>query len=413
MATTNAADYNSRSISGFKAVIITPDGSRHDVTLAVDNISITESIDTFHYYGAMTLFDTANLRETLPLVGQEKISIEFAKESIEYSTTLNITSIDDISTDQKITTLKMYLASDPELINSTKIFSRALSGRASNVIDTIHKEFFGSAIDEKDGSQNSINYIVPYLNPYEAITHILDKSHDVQFNPMYLYQTLADNKVKLKSLSSLLGQEPLYTFSDKPVISKPTEKPGYRSLIQETNFNRILGYSIKAFDIQSNIRHGVYGSFTTNYDLTSKSYNEYKYKYNSSKTQDYLNPSFKVGNDPVANITTSRHFVQRKNKLGFESLANLDSYTTEALANKLSLHNDMYSFRIDANINSRPGIMAGCVLEMTFDKDKPKLQGGDLQEAQVSGNYIVHTLTHRLSNESYSMDVVLLKDRIK
>lgn len=410
---TPASDYNSKAIGDFKVVIITPNGQRHDVTLAVAGVSITESISRFHYSGVMSLFDTAELRETLPIVGQETVEVSFTKEQNEYSTVMNIVSIESIVNERKITQLQLYLASPQELINTTSIFSRAFSGRASNILDTIHKEFFGAALDEKDGSQNSINYIVPYLTPYEAISTILDKSHDLEFNPMFLFQTLADNKVKLKSLSSIKQQDPLYTYSDSPVTVATGKQPGYRGLLDETNFNRIISYSVKAFDMHTNIRYGVYGSFTTNYDLTSKTYNTYKFKYKTDKAEDYVDPAFQVGSKAIADIATSRHMVQRKNKLGVESLANVNSFTTEAQAKKLSLYNDMFSIALEAEINSRPGIMAGSVLKIQLDKDKPKLSGADLEESQISGNFIVHTLTHHLSNESYSMNVTLVKDRIK
>lgn len=408
-----ASDFNSQSISDLNVLIETPDGTKHDVTLAVASISITESINTFHYFGKMTLMDSAGLREDLPIVGQEKVIVTFLKEGVDYETTLCITAIDQADKSSNIAQLVLYLSNPNELINTTKIFSRSYTGLGSNILNKIHAEFFATDLDDVDTTQNSINYIVPFATPYEAMTAILDKSHDINFYPMYLYQTLYENKVKLKSLSSLLNQDAVYTFKDSPVTTGPNKDPGYRGLIDDSNINRILNFNVKAFDIQTNMKHGVYGSFTTNYDITSKMYNVYRYKYETDKTQDYLNDDFKVGSRALADIHTTRHFLHRKNQLGFESLSNLNSHATEALPRRTSLYNDQFSIVIEAQLNSRPGIYAGCILNIDLDKDKPKVTGGDYEDEQLSGNYLVHTLTHNISNERYSLYTTLVKDRIR
>lgn len=412
----------SKSVGDLQVYLVNPAGEKYEVTKAVTLLRLSESINKYSLHGYLVMYDTMDLKQVVPLVGQETVLISFTKEDTEYKLKMYVTSIEDEYKAGKLPVLNMYLASELEMLNNSSVFSRAYKGLASEIINNIHKDILLQNITTVENSQNSINYIVPYKKPYEAFDDILQSSYSISNNPMFLYQTLDGNgSVHLKSLDAMRNSAPVYKFAQNPVTKDKDHQQassGYQSIQNERNLNMIFNYkAVDSFDVHQNIRYGVYGSFTTAYDISSKTYQQINFKYRTARTKtdknDYFNLDYKINSVSVADNHKARHNTRRMNGMAYSNLYNLGSYPAEITSIRQSVYNDRSTICLLVNLNSRPGIAVGKTIDVDLDSNNPVIDNINTEYKQLSGKYIIADLDHNITNEEYSMSAVLIRDRIE
>ena len=67
-------------------------------------------------------------------------------------------------------------------------------------------------------------------------------------------------------------------------------------------------------------------------------------------------------------------------------------------------------------LNGDPGLVPGSIINLKMFKDQPEELAEDddnIQNAHLSGNYLVETITHSFAGDGYYMGVTALKDSYK
>lgn len=190
-----------------------------DIQKIVTDFTITESIYHPGLILSLNVKDTVNLMEEFRLSGHETITVNLSRET--YTLTDNSQSKKNIKLDnQKISHL-FYVSEYPlygkfenrvqvytlkgvskhVFLSKFKRISRAFSGNIKNFVKEVLTNDLGVPsynIEMTAENTNIVKFIVPNLEPLEAIQWALRRAYDSHGSPFYCYETL-DGKIKIDS----------------------------------------------------------------------------------------------------------------------------------------------------------------------------------------------------------------------
>ena len=397
-----------------KATITTPDGTV--ATLgpgSIAKVEIYESIYESTFHGIVTIYDHQLIRETLPILGQETIRIEWNKEDHDFECEGYITSVEGGIFEDSASYITLYFTSALEAVNSTYTFSRAYKGITSEIISKIIGEVDEDTIVQVDKkSTRSINYIVPYKRPLEACEDILANSYDADGSPLVMFQTF-DGIVHINSITGLHQQDSFGEFNDNPVRFKDP-KDTRSDVAKDENLNKYNTLAVtNAYDIQNKSGKGAFSSTTVSYDLSNKTYNRHNVYYSTSGEESkILNSTHRYGQkDYTSTNERSKQFIQKTNKLGFENLSNIKTFAPEILSKRVRLWEESDMIRANVILNPRPNLHAGMVIDMDVNASITLVEntGSVGKDEQLSGRYLISYVNHVITNNRYEMSAEIIK----
>ena len=170
-----------------------------DISSKVTKINLYESIDSPFVYGEMTVVDNDNLINKVPLVGQERLGIEFKYKNKEVQLRFYVTEyIDTKVMTEGAGAFVIKFTSVREFYNHTSVFSKSYKGRSSEIIQKIHKEYLKEDVEILSTSGTSHQMVYPYIKAYDAIEMLLTNTYAVDNTPIFLYETVNSPGVKLQ-----------------------------------------------------------------------------------------------------------------------------------------------------------------------------------------------------------------------
>jgi hypothetical protein len=186
-------------------------GQTYDLTSMQTDFSITESIYHAGLILSISIKDSINFFEIGELTGQETITVNLTQGS----------QLDDANQKPK-TISRMFFVTEYPLygkmenriqvytikgvsrhiyLSKLKKISRAFSGTMADFIKTtLTEDLKVNTLDIVQSKQSSplVSFIVPNLNPIDAIMWVLRRCYDSHGSPWYCYETL-DGKIHIES----------------------------------------------------------------------------------------------------------------------------------------------------------------------------------------------------------------------
>ena len=287
----------------FKVHAITlanPEGETTDISSAVGQIDLYESIfDTF-CTGTLRVFDGLNLLERFRIFGQEYINIELSQYEganeeapIEYTIRKNF-RISKIEAGEKTSSMQnTYLVHlvDPRLYFTRKarlstIYRGAISDMIANLcLDKAHisKEEFDLFEESKP---DNLSYVIPNKTVHETIQYLTREAMTmdtaaVWANPFFFYETL-NGGFRFCTIDTMLQQSyPLeFTYN----LARTADVNSDETLLEdkEKGVNtQILSVEYKKrFDTVEGMVMGLYAGRKNSYDMVSKISKEVIYDMN-------------------------------------------------------------------------------------------------------------------------------------
>ena len=322
----------------FDALILnTEAGDAIDLAPLLLEMSLFEDIFSPVLTGYITIYDTINLFDTLPINGSETLTTKISSwnysrdknKDVDYlHRTFDIVRVTDISAVNDYSKQYTLHFASPELkINEGTQISKGFTNRTiSDVVKNILSNDlkFGDVIDRDNSVEAYIEnsqYVepvisFPYMKPFDVINYLTLKAQRAD-NPQAANFLFFENKngFQFRSIDSLLAEIPDEEKSSFIYGTAAQNKNG-RQVFTET-INKIQIQD--CYDIIRNIRMGLYSSRLYSYNLETGETVEHDYNYvnsfNDTEQQEKYSILSKtnetLGNNALANRIFAIHSPSR------------------------------------------------------------------------------------------------------
>ena len=428
-----------------------------DITTTLIELNIFEHIERSYLTGFVSYIDTGRSIEIMDFQGTEFLDVEFGLYTTSYKVSKRfvvreVKSI--VPTTDTTDTVTLQIIDYDAYLNTLINVNKMYEGKPSQIIDNILRDYFenkrviragdanqiAALIDEYETASNpnadalnstrqlaqelqaSFRYIVPNLNPFEAVEIIKRRTTGLSGTPFFCYASLADNNLRFYDLYSLL-QEPAINIGDPFIFSSqlsqrsPTTGAGLARQISKIKNPK----NANTLDL---IMNGDVGSLYEYVDTTHGL--EYTFNYDLEKVLSNL---LTTNSYPAAdtrslfrNVPVSENLAERITKISTGNIYD------DAVKN---IHEDMSSQRHSAKAISKSirNLLGKAVLEIEVPGLHMIPQGGnktlgrvlsvvsiadgeqftEVYDRKRTGDYMIYTARHTLTPNNYTVGLSLVK----
>ena len=403
-----------RELQDFQANILSHNNSVYNITERVSSFTVFESIFESSLTGAITIVDNIDMISTIPIVGQEIISVSYKFKNKDVDLAFRVSEIHDIKNindNSGIYSLK--LVSDKKFLSAINLFSRSYRGKNTEIIAKIHEDFFGEEVEVISNGGTSHRIAYPYTKPYAAIELILNNTYGEDKTPLFLYETVNGAKVKLQSYGDMLSRyDNVIELKNINIINTDATSQSIRNLADQNQnvFDQVIKRAYKTFD---NVRKGVYAAFVTSIDISGKVYSEERFDYKqhapnvNSSLRNVLSDSFQINEASPNELFNSRQLYFEKDSLAYESpdVGNIYQVDDLSKAAMMSYRNRMDSQFVAIVADSHTELEVGNIVSLNFRRMKPNLDREEDIDKVNSGEYLCTAIKHQFKGGKYNIIV--------
>ena len=417
-------------------------GRKYDIYPLVTDFTITESIYTPSLLISINIKDPVNMLEELELSGQEKITVSIWKSR----NTGNETEEHHVQHEFLISEYPIYgkfknhlqvytvKGISPHVFYAKfKRISRAWNGPIQDfVYDILTKDLkYNPSFIRKSKKQTAnVSFIVPNLNPIDAIAWALRRAYDETGSPWYCYESLQEGGSVPGGTIWILPQSDLSSFyeqySDYEEAVVFTHSPNTPEDFEQRR-KRILSISSR-FNMSKYISggNGAYGATTEYVDISTKSRVRKKFDYIKEFPQMQwsneginLASDFKLDDQTLASLPDAKlNYIPINSKAFSSGSGNYHSSTQNGMLNRANSYiENLENIIHDLTLAGDFYMNAGNKLELKLPKaidPSAKVKGskhsdvGDY-DLLLSGQYIATSVVHNF-NEEHTCEVRVKRD---
>ena len=408
---------------------------------SIDNITpleinIYESIFSNSLTGNISVADTNNLLELLPLVGDEELILKMTTPTLQgeetsIDFTKNAFAIYNVSVNTELSAgSSVYVLEfcSPELLLNNRVrVSKAFTDTPSKIVETILTEsrYINTTKKIEEEKTSGIkNIIVPNQRPFDFIRCFIQDCKSEKGSPHYLFYETTRG-YNFRTLQNLYEKPTVATFSNSD--PGPDEMVGNTLGIQQA-LNTMINFSINPpNNALDDSRGGLLGGKVITHNIFNKSYNVNSYGYFSDfdkykRIGDNDNPKY---NSNLGDWVDSRIYVHPTSVSG----ANLDAQykdetnsNTNVVANKINetilyrksrMYELNFSKTIAVTIHGTTNIAAGDMVELNYAAPGRNHNDGTLDKS-ISGRYLITKLRHTFSpvTSNHEINMVVTRDSL-
>lgn len=394
--------------------------------------------------GKLTLSDSRNLIELMPIVGEELLIVEIVTPSFDQSIkklfrivgienrsivrdkntqvyTLNFVSA-EIIYDVNLPIFKKFEGVITDVIGD--IFSNYISqNMILDTSDKMPKEIDTSELRVLVESSNKVKFVSPGWSPFKIIQWLASKAIPNEGKActfLFFESSKSFYLTTIEYLFDTARKNNLYmgTYSlSIPNVRKGDTADIGKELFIINNFSQVDG-----IDIFKNYTNGYLANRLITLDLNNKIYEPIDYDH-TVKYFDYKhldanpNPFFSLESEeiirnPLNNI--SFYPVQPKLFTGFKD--NINEKMKDIYGNRKSNLLDLLQFRMNITISGRTDMEVGSQLYLSFPGLKPadiSTTENEYEDPLYSGYYLVTAIHHLIKRHEHKMVCEVIKDNLK
>ena len=199
----------------FQEVVLTiPErGIELDIGPTIIGLMLYESVNTPYITGSMVCVDTQYVFDRLRFDGTERVTINIASDYDEVLTkSFFITrTTGKTKVDENTYAYNYYIAEDIFFLDVLKSVSRAYNGTPDEIIKNVLSNEFKRELSliGKAPYQSAFNYVSPFISPLAIIDTIRRRAYDINGFPYFVYASLKEEEIRMKSLSEMIENEPI------------------------------------------------------------------------------------------------------------------------------------------------------------------------------------------------------------
>lgn len=390
-------------------------------------IEIYEDLFSPYVTARLYIEDAFNFPERFPIVGQEKVELEFRSDinnldSVKLAFRVYKLDSQKISDTGKTQQYTLHLMSEGGYFNFSQICGYALGGSVSEMVKSIFFKHFPESVWKNrldiENSIDNYSFVLPAsYTPFKAIDWLCGKAYSKNgkgYSPFMFYESIDGHR--FKSLSKIIeqGSERInvydYTQGNVPVLEGKRESLGYESILP-SRYHKIQNLEeLSRFDSVSNIMNGIVASHLTVHDLVRKEHREHEFF-----ERDIFDSIKKLGTHPHfrPNDPEEKRIVSRGNSYYYLPSTPYTAYTginqivdnhqVETLFQKRRYHlNTLLTQKIAIQVFGDSRRRIGDVIDLRVFKPQSDVTAiDDKLDKNISGQYMITAVKHSLAG-SYS-----------
>jgi len=402
-----------------EAVISNYQGKQIEIKNMIPSFSIVESIGNDSLRGNVDILDTIGFLEDFPLRGEESLQLvvedPFKKVKIF---DLFVYKISDISIKDSNdgVSYKMHFTSYARFQAGLRRVRAPYENTVSYIANDIFGKYYGDTKPiEVEDTEGTFRCVIPNYTPIQTMMFLSSRAYSTQ-SPSCSFRFFENN-------------ESFYFVSDEYLVKKAKLNDG--EAIKEYTFSDAIPKSGEQFVAQmqnlielrntdrANSVNDLYsGAYTNNIvelDLVRRKLTNKRYKYSDEKDrytetgigQDVHSEKFI---EDIFNEENERKFLLVKDytTLGDDpSNVRGEQYLAEITSNRLAYRHRLNNTVVYAKAYGRLDIKAGDIINLVINE----FTSNTIKQLnpQLSGNYILHTLTHTMIHDTYEISMKLIK----
>lgn len=384
-------------------IVIIQGDNGFEMSTAFLTIELCEGISNGLMTGTISFNDDVNIFDTqLNLRGDEVIELSFYSKrpdltkAARFAKKFRINSYDDVAHSstmaKRIVTMK--IESIGSINNEFMTISKSFSNTGAHAIVAEMLEAIGYPTDVQNIEPTLYNrdIVIPNITPLEVIGHLsaLVQSGDSNSkgdSNFYFFESR--DKVNFVSGSTLLRADPVASLV-------------YDHENDSVMYNRVLKYHrVRGMNLRQQIRDGGLGCSVHSHSLVDKrmkvtpvAASGVKKIYKSMNSDNWYGGSITDNVNVVNLISTEDQMYKFINMGSNGNSVGIRRVNRSSLLAKRSL----------ASISGNTDITSGSIIELKT----PDLNGGT--NTRDSGRWLVNRIVHKITRESYTMDLELISD---
>ncbi|NBP55009.1 hypothetical protein EBU71_00425 [bacterium] len=391
-----------------------------DIRQLMASISIYEDLFSPFISGKITIKESLDLINQLPLIGEEFVDIHVSTPTFEGDSRIlkgrfYVYKLSDkISLKDRESLYNLYFISIEAIKDMNLRLTNAQSGYCSDIAyRLIRGDNDGLSTNKQyniETSSNGIKFICNHWSPIRALNYTAEKSINKDGISSYLFFENRDG-FNFISLNSLYKQEPLQNFIVDNYDRTPNSK-GESIRDVEEDYKRAKELTMpKGFDFIDRLTKGMFNSTMTTYDLITK---RFKRKYYDS-VEDFSKLPHLNSNPLMSANVISAPYSSSYNSIkhtamhnGFEDVSNTDSFLLRNAAIATA-----QGFRLQITVPGRTDYTVGKVVTMkTFRLAPISSSDMDTVDPMYSGRYLIASINHDISTKEHVCTMELIKDSL-
>lgn len=398
--------------------ITSTNGFSVNVTNQVIGIEIYEDIFSPFISGALTLKESLDYVNLIPLTGEEFVDILIKTPSMEdpdkiISGQFHLYKLTNREVDgDKNIIYQLHFISKEAIVDLNKKISKAFSGKISDIVKTfLTNEQVGLETKLKYNIQDTVNstkYVSNFWSPIQNLNYLCSNAVNKRNGSDYIFFQNR-NGFNFTSLESLYYTPAKQIFIKDNYYREVDDTGKSRRNIEE-EYKRIIDINIpQAYDYMDNLRSGMYASNITTYDITTKKY--------ASKNFDMLDDFYKhnqLNQYPVSsknNIYRPRaaSMVMPKYYGNFSKFG--DVTNAKNIQKRISQLKQAEANRVQITVPGRTDYTVGMKVELKLYKNNPTGKNDeDFIDKVFSGNYLIGAVIHFITRDMHECKMELIKN---
>ncbi len=428
---------------GLDELVYMPNGEEEDernVSLgkSVFQVDIFENIERPFLSGTVTFRDDTRIYDQyFDIKGTERLKIVFSNKdnTNPIKKRFVIRRVQSATkTNETTEVIIMNIIDETYFIDTVSRFSKGYKGTPEEIVEKILIDNLNKEVDIDDikSTQEPMRVVVPFLTPIQAAQWVTQRATTAFGFPFYLYATLFDENLILKSMEKMFKQpvwneDILFSFSQ----FKNSQET---SLISDTNL-----YNIQEFKVTNNedtlhlMERGAVGCSYNVFDATTGTVENFRFDVNEF-FNDVIQENDLLGED-TKNMTSIMDDTTEFEGVGKLSEVDGQTYDRIIANNTYSDMANYYgggSYPLDATAKALRNIVGksssvmrvggaiffagaenrtiGSKINVYFPNNDPEgIIVEKTKDLKRSGEYVIHSCRHIFSDERHVIDAQLMK----
>ena len=408
-------------------------------------MTLTEDIFNNSLSGAVTVYDTQDVRTVFPLTGLERLSVKFNTPGLagydmteENGVPFQIYKVDSVRKDPNNDIgqfYKIYFCSPEMYNNQLTTVSRAYKGPVEDgVKDLVRSEKYlnSKKILYVEPTKTNAKYVIPSMKPFGAINFLGSQAISGKYNNAGYRFFETSRGFHFRSLESMLAvngsvaRPTSFNFQHQIQNIKDTKKDEVKNIMRR--MQGVIKYEFnKPVDTLTNIIEGFYANKLVVHDAFNKTIKTHDFNYKDNFEKGYHTETLGNESDPYKMITPDTQL----NDTG-KSLYEFANSKKMVVTETSKVHND-YEFTpasdtIPQIVSQRAGyknlnlsllvygntsLNAGDIIFF----NQPLLRPADktIPNPYTSGRYLITAIKHTVALETGTHEMILkcMKDSVR
>ena len=413
-------------------------GRQEIITDQIIELIIYEDIESSSLSGSILIEDNSGIYQSLPILGQEKLSFNVTTPGYSSSIDFNTFFAHIYDVEKRVTTSEhshTYLlnwTTDEAMINVKTRISKSFKGEFSTHVEEILRDERYLNSRKRlfvEPTKNTRTYVVPNLRPFNTIKKMAAESISKEDEHSYYLFFETTQGYHYRSFDSLLGRAKGSTVSPTTKVFRlqpiNPEDPMFKRMAQILEFE-----VLDSTDTLLNSANGMFSSTLLQHDVYNKQLNKYEYNFsdNYSKTvrtnshlkrSGSLVPETNIVNKEKKTVTdfpSSTLFVHPSSSANIHTGGTIDNNAKQWLQSSVSRFYEQDFFQVQFLTHGDTSTNVGDVIDLRIPSNRPlsTSEGSDVFDPILSGRYVItnikHTIAHR--DSAHGMTIRCVKDSV-